>query len=231
MPILVRSHKRPEKKPVKMNPKTKPKSPKGTIEQDIDVVFICDVSGSMDGVQGDLCNWVNACVSYVKQKTPMARFSLIVYDYNVKYVYWRTPVVSVPRFRSIYALSQYNNRGTESTWDALGSAILKMQNEAPNSQTHFFLQTDFGSNQTSRQFTCEDLKNIGPSAKRRHPYRMLTTYFAWRGLGETLGNMANIKQGLDEIPIGHHSPVRQHTTDIGFTLGPNNTDPRIMGII
>lgn len=234
MPIIIttekESPKEPDKTPEKetLKPKDKTKAPKCRDLQEIDVVFICDVSGSMRHVQPALTTWMNECVRYLKIRTPMARFSLIVYASLVKYVYWRIPVGFVPKFNSMEALRDKNDKGeTESTWDAIGSAIIKMQDEAPNTRCFFFLQTDFGSDWRSMLFTHEDVKYLAPHAGATHAFAYLTTYFEGNGINERLAHINNAR-GKAAMQQGM---VAAHTTEIDFYLGPNNMDPAVMGII
>lgn len=234
MPIIITSEKdstkEPDKEPEKetLKPKDKDKAPKCTDMQEIDVVFICDVSGSMQHVQPSLTSWMNECVRYLKMRTPMARFSLIVYASLVKCVYWRIPVVFVPRFNSMEALRDSKDAGgTEATWDAIGSAITRMEEEAPNTRCFFFLQTDFGSDMRSLLLTHDDVSWIAHDGASKHAFAYLTTYFEGNGINERLMHITSAKNKA----AARQGMVAAHTTEIDFYLGPNNMDPAIMGII
>ncbi len=128
----------------------------------VEIVFILDRSGSMEGLEKDTIGGFNSMIEEQKSKPGKALVSTVLFDDKVSVIHDRIPLENVPRLTE----REYFVRGCTALLDAVGGAINHIGNihkyareEDIPSETIFVITTD-GLENASRNYTYGKIKEM-----------------------------------------------------------------------
>ena len=123
-------------------------------QENIDLVFIMDRSGSMSGSEKDTIGGFNSFIERQKQKDENAFVTTILFDDQYEVLYKRKPISEVNKLTS----DEYWVRGCTALLDAIGKTIATLDRETDN-KVLFVIMTD-GLENASREYSKEQIKNL-----------------------------------------------------------------------
>jgi len=118
----------------------------------MDVVFILDRSGSMQGSEKDTIGGYNGYINDFKKKN--AKITTVLFDGNYEMITKRQDVSDVPELTE----KQYFVRGCTALLDAIGKSIKFMEKE--KAEKVIFIITTDGYENASREFNKEQIKEM-----------------------------------------------------------------------
>ena len=126
----------------------------------MEVVFILDRSGSMEGLEADTMGGFNSTLSKQKKEGEGVIWSTVLFDDRYEVIHDRLPIEKIPPLTE----NEYYVRGCTALLDAIGRAVtnvkdLQKRSEAVPEKTLFVITTD-GMENASREFTYEQVKKL-----------------------------------------------------------------------
>ena len=122
--------------------------------QDLDLIFLMDRSGSMRGSEKDTMGGFNSFIQRESKKEFNTRVTTILFDDNYEVLYKRKPIDEVAELTE----NEYWVRGCTALLDAIGKTINTLDKEIDN-KVLFVIMTD-GFENASREFSKEQIRNL-----------------------------------------------------------------------
>ena len=122
--------------------------------QDLDLIFLMDRSGSMRGSEKDTMGGFNSFIQRESKKEFNTRVTTILFDDNYEVLYKRKPIDEVAELTE----NEYWVRGCTALLDAIGKTINTLDKEI-NNKVLFVIMTD-GLENASREFSKEKIRNL-----------------------------------------------------------------------
>ena len=122
--------------------------------QDLDLIFVIDRSGSMWGSENDTIGGFNAFIEKEKNKEFNTRVTTILFDDQYEVLYERKEIGDVSPLTS----NEYYVRGSTALLDAIGKTITSLNSKIENNVL-FVVMTD-GMENASVEFSKSQIKNM-----------------------------------------------------------------------
>lgn len=167
-------------------------------EENLDLIFVMDRSGSMRGSEDDTIGGFNSLIQREKEKGFNTRVTTVLFDDNYEMLYKRKDINEV----SELTREDYWVRGCTALLDAIGKTINTLDREIDN-KVLFVIMTD-GMENSSREFTKEHVRNL----INNHDWEFLyigadiDSYFEAGSIGikkSRVANYAKSKRGFDDV--------------------------------
>lgn len=123
-------------------------------EDEMDLVFILDKSGSMYDLVDDTIGGFNSYIDKEKEKDEKILVTLVLFDTEYRMLYTRKPIGEVEKLTR----EQYYAGGCTALLDAIGKTIISLDNEV-SAKVLFVITTD-GLENSSKHFTKDKVKNL-----------------------------------------------------------------------
>lgn len=125
---------------------------KKIIEEEMDIVFLLDRSGSMQGTENDTIGGYNSYIA--SQKENNARVTTVLFDNGYELLTNRTPIKEVKKLTT----KEYYVRGCTALLDAIGESI-NLMDKASAKKVIFIITTD-GLENASKRYSKEQIKEL-----------------------------------------------------------------------
>lgn len=122
--------------------------------ENIDLVFLMDRSGSMGGSEKDTIGGFNSFIERQKQKDVNTTVTTILFDDKYEVLYKRIPIAEVKELTG----NEYWVRGCTALLDAIGKTITTLDREVDN-KVLFVIMTD-GFENASREYSKEQVRSL-----------------------------------------------------------------------
>ena len=123
-------------------------------DQDLDLIFLIDRSGSMYGSENDTIGGFNSFIKREKAKEFNTNVTTILFDHEYEVLYKRQPIDKVEDLTE----KEYYVRGSTALLDAIGKTITSLDKEIDN-KVLFVIMTD-GMENSSIEFSKSQIKNM-----------------------------------------------------------------------
>ena len=121
--------------------------------QEVEIVFILDRSGSMGGLENDTIGGYN---SFIKSKKDLnAKLTTVLFDNQIEVLHDRVDIKKVSKLTS----KDYYVRGCTALMDAIGFTINKITPVAKDKKVIFVITTD-GLENASKEYTKAKIKKM-----------------------------------------------------------------------
>ncbi len=174
-----------------------------------EIVFILDRSGSMCGLEADTIGGFNSMLDQQKQQEGEAYISTVLFDHETQVLQDRLPLDRVPPMTK----EEYFVRGNTALLDAVGGSIRHIENihkyarpEDVPERTMFVITTD-GMENASRNFTCEQVKEMIENKRKSCGWEFLF-----------LGANIDAVQTARHLGIGADFAANYHADAVGTQL-------------
>ena len=115
--------------------------------QEMDIVFILDRSGSMSGMEEDTIGGFNSYLEKQKEKGVKTKVTTILFDDQYEVLTLRENIDNVSNITN----KEYYVRGCTALYDAIGKTIKMIENSVENNKVLFIITTD-GLENASREY-------------------------------------------------------------------------------
>ena len=122
--------------------------------QNVDLIFLIDRSGSMYGSEKDTMGGFNSFIEKERKKEFNTTVTTILFDHEYEILYKRTPITDVKELTS----EEYYVRGSTALLDAIGKTITTLDKEIDN-KVLFVIMTD-GMENSSIEFSKTQVSNM-----------------------------------------------------------------------
>ncbi len=123
------------------------------IEEEMDLFFILDRSGSMSGSETDTINGFNAFIEKQAVKKHNIRVTTILFDDKYQVLYSRKPISEVKALTE----KEYYVRGCTALLDSIGKTVNSYKNEVGSAMC---IITSDGYENASREYDRDQIRNI-----------------------------------------------------------------------
>ena len=123
-------------------------------EQEMDLIFIMDRSGSMCGSEKDTIGGFNSFIQKEIKKELNTKVTVVLFDHEYEVLYKRKPIHEVPELTD----KEYWVRGSTALLDAIGRTINTLDKEIDN-KTLVVIMTD-GYENASHEYTKQQIQNL-----------------------------------------------------------------------
>lgn len=123
------------------------------IEEEMDLFFILDRSGSMGGSERDTINRFNAFIEKQAVKNQNIRVTTILFDDEYQVLYSRKPISEVKPLTE----KEYNVRGCTALLDSIGKTVNSYKNRVGSAMC---IITSDGYENSSREFNRDQIRRI-----------------------------------------------------------------------
>lgn len=127
--------------------------------QDLDLIFLIDKSGSMYGFEDDTIGGFNAFIQKERAKEFNTKVTTILFDHEYEVLYKRKSIGDVCELTR----NEYQVRGSTALLDAIGKTIVSFEKEISN-KVLFVIITD-GRENSSLEFSKSQIRNMINSHK------------------------------------------------------------------
>jgi uncharacterized protein with von Willebrand factor type A (vWA) domain len=118
----------------------------------INVIFLLDRSGSMNGSESDTIGGYN---SFLKKQKDNTLVTTILFDDKYETLYYREDIKKVKKLTS----KEYYVRGCTALYDAIGITVNRLKKDVKNQKVLFVITTD-GLENASKEYHKDDIKKI-----------------------------------------------------------------------
>ena len=177
------------------------------VENEMDIIFLLDKSGSMYGSEKDTIGGFNSIIKEQKQDEVQAKVTTILFDHEYEMLYKRKDLFDVDELTE----KEYQVRGSTALLDAIGRTIITMQKEI-SGKVLFVITTD-GRENSSVEFTKTQIKNLITNSNWEFLYlgADIDSYGEAAGIGINHERVANYRKTADGINEMYNS-VSKATT-------------------
>ena len=123
-------------------------------QENLDLIFVMDRSGSMGGSEEDTIGGFNSFIQREKDKNLNTHVTTVLFDDQYEVLYKRKPINEV----SELTRNEYWVRGCTALLDAIGKTINTLDKEIDN-KVLFIIMTD-GMENSSCEFSKEKIRNL-----------------------------------------------------------------------
>ena len=123
-------------------------------DQDLDLIFLIDRSGSMHGSEDDTIGGFNSFIEKERKKEFNTNVTTILFDHEYEVLYKRKAINDVKELTR----EEYFVRGSTALLDAIGRTITSLDKEIDN-KVLFVIMTD-GMENSSIEFSKTQIKNM-----------------------------------------------------------------------
>lgn len=123
-------------------------------DQDLDLIFLIDRSGSMYGSEKDTMGGFNSFIEKERKKEFNTNVTTILFDHDYEVLYKRKSINDVKELTS----EEYYVRGSTALLDAIGKTITTLDKEIDN-KVLFVIMTD-GMENSSIEFSKAQISNM-----------------------------------------------------------------------
>ena len=175
------------------------------LENEMDIIFLLDKSGSMYGSEKDTIGGFNSIIKEQKSDEVQAKVTTILFEYEM--LYKRKDLFDVDELTE----KEYQVRGSTALLDAIGRTIITMQKEI-SGKVLFVITTD-GRENSSVEFTKTQIKNLITNSNWEFLYlgADIDSYGEAAGIGINQEHVANYRKTADGINEMYNS-VSKATT-------------------
>ena len=162
--------------------------------QEMNVVFLIDRSGSMHGTETDTIGGYNSYINSIKQNS--ANITTILFDDKYEILTQNTPVSQIKELTN----KEYYTRGSTALLDAIGKSISYM--DELNKKKVIFIVTTDGYENASIKYTKEEIKKliqIHDNWEFIYIGADLDSYAEGTSLGISQSNIANYEKSTKGI--------------------------------
>ena len=124
------------------------------MNEEIDIIFLLDRSGSMYGSEKDTIGGFNSLIAQHKKEEANAKVTTVLFDHGYEVLYRRKDLYDVEELTE----NEYYVRGSTALLDAIGRTILTMQKEV-SGKVLFVITTD-GYENSSVEFSKNQIRNL-----------------------------------------------------------------------
>ena len=177
------------------------------VENEMDIIFLLDKSGSMYGSEKDTIGGFNSIIKEQKSDEVQAKVTTILFDHEYEMLYKRKDLFDVDELTE----KEYQVRGSTALLDAIGRTIITMQKEI-SGKVLFVITTD-GRENSSVEFTKTQIKNLITNSNWEFLYlgADIDLYGEAAGIGINQEHVANYRKTADGINEMYNS-VSKATT-------------------
>lgn len=177
------------------------------LENEMDIIFLLDKSGSMYGSEKDTIGGFNSIIKEQKSDEVQAKVTTILFDHEYEMLYKRKDLFDVDELTE----KEYQVRGSTALLDAIGRTIITMQKEI-SGKVLFVITTD-GRENSSVEFTKTQIKNLITNSNWEFLYlgADIDSYGEAAGIGINHERVANYRKTADGINEMYNS-VSKATT-------------------
>lgn len=177
------------------------------LENEMDIIFLLDKSGSMYGSEKDTIGGFNSIIKEQKSDEVQAKVTTILFDHEYEMLYKRKDLFDVDELTE----KEYQVRGSTALLDAIGRTIITMQKEI-SGKVLFVITTD-GRENSSAEFTKTQIKNLITNSNWEFLYlgADIDSYGEAAGIGINQEHVANYRKTADGINEMYNS-VSKATT-------------------
>ncbi|WP_407454534.1 vWA domain-containing protein [Methanobrevibacter sp.] len=122
--------------------------------QDLDLIFLIDRSGSMYGSEDDTIGGFNSFIEKERQKEFNTNVTTVLFDHEYEMLYKRKSINDV----NLLTREEYYVRGSTALLDAIGKTITSLDKEIDN-KVLFVIMTD-GMENSSIEFSKAQISNM-----------------------------------------------------------------------
>lgn len=123
-------------------------------DENLDLIFLMDRSGSMNGSEEDTIGGFNSFIEREKAKNLNTKVTTILFDDSYEVLYKRKSIENVKKLTS----DEYWVRGCTALLDAIGKTINTLDKEIDN-KVLFVIMTD-GLENASKEFSKDQISNL-----------------------------------------------------------------------
>ena len=165
------------------------------LENEMDIIFLLDKSGSMYGSEKDTIGGFNSIIKEQKSDEVQAKVTTILFDHEYEMLYKRKDLFDVDELTE----KEYQVRGSTALLDAIGRTIITMQKEI-SGKVLFVITTD-GRENSSVEFTKTQIKNLITNSNWEFLYlgADIDSYGEAAGIGINQEHVANYRKTADGI--------------------------------
>lgn len=165
------------------------------LENEMDIIFLLDRSGSMYGSEKDTIGGFNSIITQQKQDEVNAKVTTILFDHGYDVLYKRKDLFDVDELTE----KEYSVRGSTALLDAIGRTIITMQKEI-SGKVLFVITTD-GYENSSVEFTKTQIRNLIENSKWEFLYlgADIDSYGEAAKIGIKHNRVANYEKTADGI--------------------------------
>lgn len=124
------------------------------MNENIDIIFLMDRSGSMYGSENDTIGGFNSFIENQKRSEANAKVTTILFDHGYEVLYKRKDLYDVEKLTT----NEYYVMGSTALLDAIGRTIVTLDKEIDN-KVLFVITTD-GYENSSKEFTKSQIKSL-----------------------------------------------------------------------
>ena len=160
----------------------------------INVIFLLDRSGSMQGAETDTIGGYN---SFLKKQKDNTLITTVLFDDEYEMLYYRENIGKVKKLTT----SEYFVRGCTALYDAIGKTINKIEKDVKNEKVLFVITTD-GLENASKEYHKEDIRKlIKKHSKWEFIYlgANIDSYAEGSSIGIKSSNISNYKKSRKGI--------------------------------